>query len=70
MLLVKFRLGLFDDPFVDEDAAEELVGSAASRRAGLIAQSRSVTVLKNRDAAHAPALPLRQASSCTPKAST
>ena len=58
VLLVKFRLGLFDDPFVDEDAAEELVGNAASRRAGLIAQSRSVTVLKNGDAAHAPALPL------------
>ena len=26
LLLVKFRLGLFDDPFVDEDAAADIVG--------------------------------------------
>lgn len=58
ILLVKFQLGLFDDPFVDEDAAAELVGNAASRRAGLTAQSRSVIVLKNGDATHAPVLPL------------
>ncbi|GAA2686507.1 MULTISPECIES: glycoside hydrolase family 3 protein [Actinosynnema] len=48
LLLVKFRLGLFDDPFVDEDAAEEIVGSAEFVRAGREAQSRSVTVLENR----------------------
>lgn len=49
ILLVKFQLGLFDDPFVDEDAADALVGSAAFQAAGRRAQSRSTTVLENRD---------------------
>ena len=31
MLLWKFQLGLFDDPYVDPDAAERLVGSEAHR---------------------------------------
>lgn len=60
VLLVKFRLGLFDDPFVDEDAAVMVVGSAATRRAGLEAQSRSVTVLKNAVVDGVPALPLEK----------
>jgi beta-glucosidase len=60
ILLVKFRLGLFDDPFVDEDAAEAVVGSAATRRAGLEAQSRSVTILKNAAVDGDPVLPLRK----------
>lgn len=58
VLLVKFQLGLFDDPFVDEEAAATLVGNAESRRAGLEAQSRSVTVLKNGLSTEAPVLPL------------
>ena len=58
ILLVKFQLGLFDDPFVDEEAAVSLVGNATSRRAGLEAQSRSVTVLKNGLTEGAPILPL------------
>ncbi|MDX3387173.1 glycoside hydrolase family 3 N-terminal domain-containing protein [Streptomyces niveiscabiei] len=51
VLPVKFRLGLFDAPFVDEDAAE-------TRRIALEAQSRSVTVLKNSVVHGAPPLPL------------
>jgi beta-glucosidase len=47
LLLVKFQLGLFDDPYVDEDDAERLVGSAASREAGHRAQAQAVTVLRN-----------------------
>lgn len=58
VLLVKFQLGLFDDPFVDEEAAAALVGNAESRRAGLEAQSRSVTVLKNGLVNGTPVLPL------------
>ncbi|MGM1015988.1 MAG: glycoside hydrolase family 3 protein [Actinomycetota bacterium] len=50
LLLVKFRLGLFDDPFVDEDEAERIVGNAEFRAAGATAQAESVTVLENRDA--------------------
>ncbi|PRB09726.1 beta-glucosidase [Microbacterium sp. MYb72] len=49
ILLVKFQLGLFDDPFVDEDEAERIVGSAAFRAEGFRAQAESVTVLENRD---------------------
>ncbi len=50
LLLVKFRLGLFDDPYVDEDEAERIVGAEGFRAAGEAAQSASVTVLENRDA--------------------
>src|SRR4051812_42002098 len=60
LLAVKFRLGLFDDPFVDEDAAERTVGRADFRAAGHDAQARSVTVLTNRTAGDdGPLLPLR-----------
>jgi len=46
LLLVKFRLGLFDDPYVDEAAAEQIVGCEDFVAAGHQAQARSVTVLK------------------------
>ena len=49
ILLVKFQLGLFDDPYVDEDEAERIVGNAEFRAAGARVQSESVTVLENRD---------------------
>ncbi|MEH0420904.1 glycoside hydrolase family 3 protein [Streptomyces sp. B21-083] len=58
VLLVKFRLGLFDDPFVDEEAAAAIVGNAETRQAGSEAQARSVTVLKNSVVLGAPLLPL------------
>ena len=45
LLLVKFDLGLFDDPYVDEDEAERVVGAAEARATGHRAQARSVTVL-------------------------
>ncbi|WP_109775677.1 glycoside hydrolase family 3 N-terminal domain-containing protein [Quadrisphaera granulorum] len=47
LLLVKFRLGLFDNPYVDEDAAEAVVGCAEHRALGFEAQAASVTVLQN-----------------------
>ena len=34
LLRDKFRLGLFDDPYVDPDAAERTVGRADFRAAG------------------------------------
>src|SRR5205085_11079226 len=43
----KFRLGLFDDPYLDPDAAERIVGSEAFRAAGERAQRRSLVLLKN-----------------------
>jgi beta-glucosidase-like glycosyl hydrolase len=45
LLAVKFRLGLFDDPYVDEDAAAVTVGRADFRDEGYRTQARSVTVL-------------------------
>ncbi|EPD84918.1 beta-glucosidase [Microbacterium sp. oral taxon 186 str. F0373] len=60
ILRVKFQLGLFDDPFVDPDAAERIVGNAQFRAEGERAQARSLTVVQNRptrDADH-PVLPL------------
>jgi beta-glucosidase len=47
ILLVKFALGLFDDPYADEDEAERVVGAAEFREAGHRAQAESITVLKN-----------------------
>jgi beta-glucosidase len=59
LLLVKFRLGLFDNPYVDEDAAPLTVGRADFREAGYAAQARSVTVLQNRPGdRNTPVLPL------------
>ncbi|MCC4908381.1 glycoside hydrolase family 3 protein [Microbacterium sp. cx-59] len=55
LLELKFRLGLFDDPYVDEDAAERIVGSPAHSDAGFRAQAASVTVLRD----EGPLLPLR-----------
>jgi beta-glucosidase len=43
----KFRLGLFDDPYVDPDEAERLCGNDAFRAAGLDAQRRSIVLLAN-----------------------
>lgn len=43
----KFRLGLFDDPYVDPDAAAALCGSDAFRAAGDEAQRRSLVLVAN-----------------------
>jgi beta-glucosidase len=61
LLAVKFRLGLFDNPYVDEEAAAATVGRADFREAGHAAQARSVTVLQNQPAGQdpLPVLPLR-----------
>lgn len=45
LLREKFELGLFDDPYVDADAADEIVGSAGFRAAADAAQRASITVL-------------------------
>ena len=59
LLAVKFRLGLFDDPYVDEDAAARTVGRRDFREAGYAAQAKSVTILQNGVVGSlAPALPL------------
>ncbi len=57
LLAVKFRLGLFDNPYVDEDVAAEVVGRADFRDKGYAAQASSVTVLQNRSAPHRSSAP-------------
>lgn len=47
MLEWKFRLGLFEDPFVDPDAAEKTVGCAANSQLALEAARKTITLLKN-----------------------
>ena len=59
LLLVKFQLGLFDDPFVDEDGAEEVLGRADFRAAGHRAQAEAMVLLENKEVDGVPALPLR-----------
>lgn len=51
LLREKFLLGLFEDPYVDAEAADTIVGSAQFRAEGDEAQRASITVLSNRDAA-------------------
>lgn len=43
----KFRLGLFDNPYVDEQKANQLVGKDTFREKGKIAQAKSMVLLKN-----------------------
>jgi beta-glucosidase len=59
LLRDKFRLGLFDNPYVDPDAAERIAGHADFRAAGEQAQRKSIVLLKNGEIAGAQALPLR-----------
>ncbi|NNC11029.1 glycoside hydrolase family 3 protein [Planctomonas sp. JC2975] len=49
LLREKFVLGLFDEPFVDEDRAEAVVGRSDFVTEGLDAQSDSLTLLTNTD---------------------
>lgn len=47
ILVAKFRLGLFDDPYVDVDKVEEIVGSAQKRAVAYKAAQESMVLLKN-----------------------
>ena len=47
MLFWKFKMGLFDDPYVDPDEAERIVGCEANRKLALQAARETITLLKN-----------------------
>ena len=47
MLFWKFKMGLFDDPFVDPDEAERFVGSEQNRELAYQAAREAITLLKN-----------------------
>ena len=54
LLRLKFKMGLFDNPYIDASAVAEKVGTAEFVAAGKLAQRKSVVLLKN----DAGALPL------------
>jgi len=58
LLREKFILGLFDNPFVDVEAAVQTVGNPYFRRLGLEAQRKAYTLLTNND----DILPLKSAT--------
>ncbi len=47
MLLWKFKLGLFDDPYVDPNEADRVVACDANRKLALQAAREVITLLKN-----------------------
>lgn len=47
MLYWKFKLGLFEDPYVDPEAAAHIVGCDANRKLALQAARETITLLKN-----------------------
>jgi beta-glucosidase len=49
LLRLKFQLGLFDDPFVDEKRLSQIFGSPSSVAASAASQRRAMTLLKNED---------------------
>jgi beta-glucosidase len=56
LLRQKFELGLFDNPFVDEGNAMEIIGNSKFVKAGEESQRRAITLLKNENKT----LPLHQ----------
>jgi beta-glucosidase len=47
MLFWKFKMGLFEDPYVNPDDAERIVGSENNRKLALQAARETITLLKN-----------------------
>jgi len=47
LLMEKFQLGLFENPYVDEDAAEKIVGSAKFQAKADLAFRKSIVLLRN-----------------------
>jgi beta-glucosidase len=47
LLRLKFQLGLFDNPFVDESLVPRVVGHPEAVAAGLASQERAMSLLKN-----------------------
>ena len=60
LLRDKFRLGLFDNPYVDPGEAERVVGNPTFRAAGELAQRKSIVLLKNSDIPSRRMLPLTE----------
>ena len=59
LLIMKFQLGLFDQPFVDVEKASEIVGNKEFRKWAELSQRRAITLLKNDTAEGGYILPLK-----------
>ena len=51
ILIAKFQMGLFENPYVDEDAAEEIIGSDGHKAVAKEAAAKSFTLVKYENAA-------------------
>jgi beta-glucosidase len=60
LLRDKFRLGLFENPYVDPERAREIVGNDEFQAVADLAQRRSIVLLSNRAAGEGRALPLKE----------
>lgn len=47
LLMEKFALGLFENPYVDEDAAEKIVGNSKFQKSANLAMRKSIVLLRN-----------------------
>lgn len=50
ILVLKFKMGLFENPYVDEDKAEEIIGSEAHRAVAKETAAKSFTLVKYENA--------------------
>ena len=57
---MKFRLGLFENPYVDVENAVKIVGNDKFKAAGDLAQRKSIVLLKNDTIDKRPVLPLKK----------
>ena len=63
LLAEQFALGLFENPYVDAQAAPALIGTAVNRQQGLDIQRGSLVLLQNGMVDGRPVLPLRSGAS-------
>lgn len=59
LLLEQFRLGLFENPYVNSSEAASVIGNAAHREKGLQVQRQSVVLLQNQPQPTGKTLPLK-----------
>lgn len=58
LLKEKFALGLFDNPYLEIEKSEKIIGQPAFREAGKLAQKKSYVLLKNSDRNGSKVLPI------------
>ncbi len=58
LLMEKFRLGLFENPYVDPDTAEKIIGNPGFQARADLAMRKSIVLLRNDTLVCSPLLPL------------